>query len=210
MKEVLLILIVLGPFLSVSKLIGDDRTKSLEARIIQLFDLTRLVIPSLFKLGWTLAVLFLFFISIALLSKLIAVGAEVAGDGVLLLVALISIATWHPLMQWQAKYAHRVLQLFCKDWRKSTGDKDPPWPMGVTETQFVFPYVFWIINALPFLILMYAFVIPIITLVLFLILLPFRIAEWLRKKLNPSSSSYFDTLSWLVSLVAVSITVYKY
>jgi hypothetical protein len=64
-------------------------------------------------------------------------------------------------------------------------------------------------NALPFLIVFYSFLLPTAAVLAIITLLPFQLANWLRTKLTPDNPSYFDILGWTISVLAVLASTYK-
>lgn len=199
--DLLYLLSLSGPFLSVSRVVGKERAQRLEKALLSL--LTRLwkLLPMLLKLAVVLLLLFAFIAAPALISlyfpPVIAVFSGIA-----------TLIFFVPYTNWQGRMAHAVIVNVCTDWERNLGTA-PPWPFATVGGPYKLHYIMWTTNALPFLIAFYSFLLPCAVLVSMAILAPFQLANWVRSKLTPENPSYFDILGWAISAFAVLAGMYK-
>ena len=214
MDTLLLLLALLGPFFSISRLIGVERTRRIELKIINHFKDSKDIAVPLLKLALVVFGLFLFFIALVALNNtthLLPIYWIIIIDSVIVTLWIWGVRKgrgWLWIWGWDLKFIHKTLQALSIDWRQKTNSPSP-WPIHWMEGSYKVPETFWIASGLPLLVAYYSFLRPGIFLLTVIALSPFWYTEQVRKKLTPENPNYLDLMGYFVSVISVVFLVYQ-
>src|SRR6266566_3262278 len=121
--DLLYLLSLTGPFLSVSRLVGKERAQRLEKMVLSLLAQLWKLLPMLLRLGWALVLLYASFLAIGIFVQLLPeVLQTVIGLGALIFLV--------PLYRLQMRTAYDVISKVCTEWQQELGVR-PPWPFSI-------------------------------------------------------------------------------
>jgi|GEM_PF-7130496 len=197
------VIIPMGPLLGISRLVGKGRARAFEMWILGLGRATLRATAELLLATLALLVTFLPYQTMTLLHEGLGGDSPSGARAVLLQFLWIGYGS-----MWSAYLAHRFLKGIVRSWltRRTSA---PPWPIDHGQRPFVWqPYfsailLFDISLSIPF----YALA-TFGALLGYLCLVPFILAEGIRARIAPdSTSSYFDLIAYVLSAIAFGAKV---
>src|SRR5262249_8112012 len=93
-------------------------------------------------------------------------------------------------------------------WKNEVGI-NAPWPFNSVKGPPSYRGYLLFINLYPFTIILYSVLVPLLLFSVFLILLPFVLAERLRSKLTPENPIFSDIVAYFFSLMGIMLKITK-